>query len=308
MRTTLRARLPHLAVFPLVFASAACATTGRSGDVEPAAQPAVAAQPRAADTATAVAPAAPPTRRPDVIFVPTPMPVVEQMLVLAGVDARDTVFDLGSGDGRIVIGAAKRGAKAIGIDIDPERIRESRANADTSGVAARTEFRQADLFETDLRSATAVTLYLLPSLNVKLRPKLMAELRPGTPVVSNSFDMGDWKADSTVAIERTVHLWYIPATVGGTWTVSVGEGASARQHTVTMEQRYQELTGTATIDGRSTSITNGRVRGRQVRFSVPGEGGAGGAMTFEGALQGDVIAGTVSTGTGGTSTRFRMSR
>ena len=142
-----------------------------------------------------------PTRAPDVHFVPTPMEVVDAMLAVARVTKDDRLFDLGSGDGRIVITAAKRlGTRGVGIDIDPQRITESRRNADTAGVTRLVEFRQADLFETDLREATVVTLYLLPRLNVQLRPKLFAELRPGSRVVSHSFDMGDWIADSTQSL------------------------------------------------------------------------------------------------------------
>ena len=153
-----------------------------------------------------------PTRTPDVQFVPTPMPVVDTMLGVARVTKDDRLYDLGSGDGRIVITAAKRyGTRGIGIDIDPQRITESRRNADTAGVTQLVEFRQADLFETDLRDATVVTLYLLPQLNVKLRPKLFAELRPGTRVVSHAFDMGDWKPEKELDVNgRKVYFWTIP--------------------------------------------------------------------------------------------------
>ena len=153
-----------------------------------------------------------PARRPDVIFVPTPMEVVDSMLAVTRVTKEDRLYDLGSGDGRIVITAAKRlGTRGIGIDIDPQRIEESRRNADTAGVKNLVEFRQADLFETDLRQATVITLYLLPTLNVKLRPKLFAELRPGTRVVSHAFNMGDWEPDRTLyAGGRTVYYWVMP--------------------------------------------------------------------------------------------------
>jgi hypothetical protein len=232
------------------------------------------------------------------------------MLTLADVGAGDVVFDLGSGDGRIVIGAAKRGAKAIGIDIDPKRIAESRTNADTAKVTDRAEFRHGDLFQTDLRSASAVTLYLLPTLNVKLRPKLFEELRPGTPVVSNSFDMGDWKPDSTMQVEgRTVHLWIIPAKVDGAWKVSVGDGESAATSALTLEQSYQQLTGTMTMGGRTAPITDGRVRGTRVSFTARDSTASGSVpVTFEGEVKGDAITGTVTrTGGAGTST-FRATR
>jgi SAM-dependent methyltransferase len=158
-------------------------------------------------------PASAPSRTPDVIYVPTPPDVVDTMLKLAKIGKDDVVYDLGCGDGRIVIAAAKQyGARGVGIDIDPQRIKEAEANANAAGVSDRVSFRLGDLFEADLSPATAVTLYLLTSLNLKLRPKLLSELKPGTPVVSHQFDMGDWKPDETVEIEgRRVYLWTVPA-------------------------------------------------------------------------------------------------
>ncbi|UNU27511.1 class I SAM-dependent methyltransferase [Microcoleus vaginatus] len=155
-----------------------------------------------------------PTRQPDVVYVPTPVAVVDEMLRLANVQSNDVVYDLGSGDGRIVIAAAKKvGARGIGIDINPERIREANQNAKQAGVTDRVQFRQADLFQTDFSEATVVTLYLLPELNVKLRPKLLSELKPGTRIVSHEFDMGDWKPEQVVKVgERTVYYWVVPET------------------------------------------------------------------------------------------------
>jgi len=152
-----------------------------------------------------------PTRGPDVIYVPTPPNIVEAMLKLAKITKEDVVYDLGCGDGRIVIEAAKRyGVRAVGIDIDPQRIAEARANAKKAGVTKLVEFRLGDLFEADLRPATVVTLYLLPSLNVKLAPKLRSELRKGARIVSHDFEMGDWKPDETFdAGGRTIYRWNI---------------------------------------------------------------------------------------------------
>jgi SAM-dependent methyltransferase len=149
----------------------------------------------------------------DVPFVPTPNEAVAGMLRLADVKSGDVVYDLGSGDGRIVIAAAKRsqGVRAVGVDIDPRRIAEAEANARQAGVADRTRFIQQNLFDTDLREATVVTLYLLPSLNVRLRPKLLAELKPGTRIVSHGFDMGDWKPARTArAGNSDIYLWIVP--------------------------------------------------------------------------------------------------
>ena len=147
----------------------------------------------------------------DVPFVPTPEAVVDEMLALAKVGPGDVVYDLGSGDGRIVIAAAKQGARAVGIDIDPQRIREARSNARQAGVADRVEFRQGDLFESDISEASVVTLYLLTAVNRQLRPKLLSELKPGTRVVSHAFDMGDWKPVATRHIgQSTVYFWIVP--------------------------------------------------------------------------------------------------
>ena len=151
-------------------------------------------------------------KAPDVIFVPTPQEVVEDMLRLAEVTKGDVLYDLGSGDGRIPITAAKTyGVRAVGIDIDPERIAEARENARKAGVARLVDFRLEDLFRSDFRDATVVTLYLLPELNVKLRPRLLAELKPGTRIVSHQFDMGDWRPDKKLETNgRVVYFWVVP--------------------------------------------------------------------------------------------------
>lgn len=152
------------------------------------------------------------TRSPDVIFVPTPNKVVERMLDMARVTPRDRVYDLGCGDGRIVIHAARHyGARAVGIDIDPERIREANANAAAAGVTDKVKFVEGDLFEADISPATVVTLYLLTSLNLKLKPRLLSALNPGTRIVSHAFDMGDWKPEQQDEIEGSnVYLWRVP--------------------------------------------------------------------------------------------------
>ena len=152
------------------------------------------------------------TQAPDVIYVPTPYEVVDEMLKLADVKKGDVLYDLGSGDGRIPVTAAKKfGIRAVGVDIDPQRIEEAKENARINGVAKLVEFRNEDLFKTKFGDATVVTLYLLPDLNVKLRPRLLAELKPGTRVVSHQFDMGIWKPDRKVELNgRTIYLWTVP--------------------------------------------------------------------------------------------------
>ena len=154
----------------------------------------------------------PASQTPDVIFVPTPQEVVEDMLRLANVQKGDVLYDLGSGDGRIPVTAAKKfGVRAVGIDIDPQRIKEATENAKKHGVGKLVTFKQEDLFKTDFKDATVVTLYLLPDLNVKLRPRLLNELKPGTRIVSHQFDMGTWKPEKKVELNgRVVYLWTVP--------------------------------------------------------------------------------------------------
>ena len=165
-----------------------------------------------------------PGRKPDVPFVPTTDEAVQAMLKLAGVKKSDTVYDLGCGDGRIVVAAAKTyGAHAVGIDIDPQRIKEARENAKKAGVESLVRFEENDLFKADFQAATVVTLFLLPEVNLKLRPKLLQDLKPGTRVVSNTFDMGDWKPDKEFVVDgdsddtylsRRLFLWIVPARRG----------------------------------------------------------------------------------------------
>ncbi|HYI92912.1 MAG TPA: class I SAM-dependent methyltransferase [Bryobacteraceae bacterium] len=168
----------------------------------------------AAGGGSALAQSAAPARSPDVPFVPTPQNVVEAMLKLGEVKKGDILYDLGSGDGRLVITAAKLyGVKGTGIDIDPKRIEESNANAKKEGVENLVKFINKDLFEADFRDATVITLYLLPGINLKLRPKLWKELKPGTRIVSHSFDMGDWQAQKQIDVDgRILYFWTVPAT------------------------------------------------------------------------------------------------
>ena len=181
-------------------------------------------------------------------------------------------------------------------------------DADTAGVTRLVEFRQADLFETDLRSATVVTLYLLPALNVKLRPKLFAELRPGTRVVSHDFDMGDWVPDSTFTVDgRRVHYWVMPAYVAGTWTVSAPTASGERRYELRLEQQYQRVTGTAAVGGRSVPLADVRVRGDSVTFSLDGAGGRG-RLVFAGRVQGTSMSGSLRQGDRGTPTTWRATR
>jgi SAM-dependent methyltransferase len=183
-----------------------CAALALGGNVAWAKEPMRASQP------LMLAQNQSPQRAPDVPYVPTTDEVVAEMLRLVHVDKNDLVIDLGSGDGRIPITAAKKyGARGYGVDIDPQRVREARDNAKKAGVEDKVKFDQADLFQTDISKATVVTLYLLPSVNLRLRPKLLSELKPGTRVVSHNYDMGDWKPEQTVNVgSHTIYVWTIP--------------------------------------------------------------------------------------------------
>jgi SAM-dependent methyltransferase len=230
------------------------------------------------------------------------------MLEAARVGRKDLVYDLGCGDGRIVITAIKRhGARGVCIDIDPARIAESHQNADTAGVTERIKIRRADLFETDLRSATVVALYLLPQLNERLRPKLFRELRPGTRVVSNAFDMGEWKADRVLTIPTVggfssfAYFWVMPADVAGTWKVSLRDGAVAGEnhdYEISFEQRFQVVTGArAKAGGRTASVTSAYLVGDSLSFTL-GDTLSSGAkqLHFTGRVRSDRISGQVRMG------------
>ena len=200
----------------------------------------------------------------------TPQPVVEAMLKLGKVRSNDVVYDLGCGDGRIVVTAAKRyGARAFGVDINPKMIARAKANAEKNNVADKTDFIEGDLYKTDLNSATVITLFLWPTMNIKLRPRLL-DLAPGTRIVSHDNDMGDWRPDSTKWVthtkggDRPLHLWIVPAKIDGTWQLSL----DSRAIDVKIEQKYQQFYGTAVVDGRSRRIRSGRVTGAQVSFEL----------------------------------------
>src|SRR5687767_9643873 len=198
----------------------------------------------------------------DVVFVPTPRETVDRMLQVTEVGSQDYVIDLGSGDGRIAIAAGRLGAKALGVDLDPARVQDAQANAKRAGVTDRVSFRQQNLFETDLTPATVLTMYLLPSINVKLRPKIL-ELRPGTRVVSHDFTMGDWKSDLTETNNWRIHMWIVPARVAGKWQMRGG----ARNFELAIDQTYQEFRGTVSADGRTLPMRNTRLRAGTIEFT-----------------------------------------
>jgi len=218
----------------------------------------------------------------DVVWVPTPQAVVDKMLDMAGVTAQDHLVDLGSGDGRTVIAAARRGARALGIEYNPEMVELSKRNAAAAGVSDRTSFMKADLFQTDFSDATVVTMFLLPAINMKLRPTLLA-MRPGTRVVSNTFTMEDWEPDATARVDEgcsnwcTALLWIVPAKVEGSWRTLRGD--------LVLTQHFQKVSGTI----GSVPIADVRLRGDEIGFT------AGGAH-YTGRVSGNTIIGTVKDG------------
>jgi precorrin-6B methylase 2 len=227
----------------------------------------------------------------DVVWVPTSQALVDKMLDLARVTPRDYVIDLGSGDGRTVITAAKRGARTLGIEYNPDMVALSERNAAREGVGGKAKFMKADLFETDLSQATVITMFLLPDINLKLRPKIL-DLKPGTRIVSNSFTMGEWSHDRSVrASEKegcqtycTAYLWIVPAKVAGTWRVPGGE--------LTLKQEFQKLTGTLRANGLESAV-KGRMSGDQISFKA-------GDAQYTGQVAGGTIKGTMKSGGGGT--------
>ncbi len=249
-------------------------------------------------------------RFPDVHYVPTPEEVVAQMLQMARVNKDDVVYDLGCGDGRIVITAAKVfGARGVGIDIDPDRIKECNENARRVGVAHKVKFLQQDLFKADIREATVVTLYLLSELNLKLRPKLFSDLRPGTRIVSHEFTMDDWKPDSigtvrdmklyynpNIPMQKDVNFyyWVIPAQIAGTWRWSIPSSTGDQDYELRLTQTFQEINGSVRIAGREVAIADARLIGDQFRFAFRDDSNHKKiVLRFIGRVSGDSIEGVV---------------
>lgn len=228
----------------------------------------------------------------DVVWVPTSQVLVDKMLDLAKVTPQDYVMDLGSGDGRTVITAAKRGARAMGIEYNPDMVELSRKNALAAGVGERATFVKADLFETDFSQATVITMFLLPQINMKLRPKIL-DMKPGTRVVSNTFTMEDWEADETVVVGGecttwcTALFWIVPAKVEGAWKLPQGE--------LTLKQQFQMLSGTL----GTNQISNARMRGSDITFTA-------GGVQYSGRVNGNAIQGTATGGAGSSWTATKV--
>lgn len=241
---------------------------------------------------------------PRVPYVPTPQAVVDRMLEAAQVKSGDYLIDLGSGDGRIVVTAAKRfGIRGFGVDINPERIREANDNARRAGVAGQVSFSQADLFTTDLSNATVITMYLLPRVNIELRPRLLA-LRPGTRIVSHDFDMGDWRADRQWQVKADdkyfgtggnsdVYLWTVPAPVAGHWEVEMTVGGKPRRYALTLNQKFQQIEGVVVSDGKPVRLSAAVLNGASwtLTFTLP-VSGVPVKHVLSGRANGDMAAGT----------------
>jgi precorrin-6B methylase 2 len=243
------------------------------------------------------APADPQIGQPgkDVIWVPTPPELVEKMLDLAEVTPRDFVVDLGSGDGRMVIAAAKRGAKALGIEYDANLVEVSKRSAAAAGVGGKAKFVRGDMFTSDFSKASVLALFLLPSNLLQLRSKFLS-LAPGTRIVVNNFEIAEWRADATAALDVcdpwcTARLWIVPANVEGTWTLPQGELA--------LTQRYQTISGTLSAGGEETAIASGSLRGDEIRFTA-------GTTAYTGRVEGKRMEGTATSG--GVSRRWKATR
>lgn len=234
----------------------------------------------------------------DVVWVPTPQELVDKMLEIARVTPQDYVIDLGSGDGRTVITAAKLGATALGIEYNPDMVNLSRENAAKDGVTDKATFTKADLYETDLSKATVITMFLLPEINLKLRPRLL-DLKPGTRIVSNTFTMGEWKADLEVTTEEnwnswnTAFLWIIPAKVAGNWKMDNGE--------LVLNQEFQYFTGTYKSGNRISDVSEGKLKGDSISFVINGN-------LYEGQVFDNTMAGTYLNNTRGTKTGWSAKR
>jgi hypothetical protein len=224
----------------------------------------------------------------DVIWVPTPPELVNKMLEIAGVTEKDYLIDLGSGDGRTVIAAAKMGARALGIEYNPDMVEISKKKAEEAGVSMRTKFIRADLFEYDLSEATVITMFLLPEINMKLRSRLL-DLKPGTRIVSNTFTMGDWEPDNETMTDGNLDSWYtalmwvIPAKIDGIWNLGPG--------ILTIHQEFQMVFGTLKTDDKTSIITGGRLNGNMITFSVDGAAYSG-IVTGKTGMSGTITSGS----------------
>lgn len=271
-----------------------------------------------------------PIKPPEVPYVPTPQKVVDEMLKMADVQKDDILYDLGCGDGRIVITAAlTKGCQATGVDVDPQRIKESRQNAIDADVEDKVEFLLQDLFETDISKASVVTLYLLSSVNLRLRPILFRDLKPGTRVVSHDFTMDDWEPHNSLELEletpanenyytdsywdrHNIYFWIIPANVTGTWNWTMDSGSEKKDYELRFDQNFQKIEGTALEDSKSIPLTipDGDIIGDKLEFVLEREvGGQTQRLHFEGTVKDHMVEGNVTIeGQPGSSMKWKAKR
>jgi precorrin-6B methylase 2 len=236
----------------------------------------------------------------DAPFLPTPNYVIAEILSKARVGKDDILYDLGSGDGRIVIEAAKKtGCRAVGIEIDADLVDDSRYNAARAGVQDRVRFVVADIFKEGFSEATVVTLYMGQDVNLRLRPKLLRDLKPGTRIASYSFDMGEWKPDGVSTFGREdAYFWIIPANASGKWRWIEGKGKSKTQWELEVKQVFQEIAGEVSYKGKRFPLQGGKITGTEIRFTLDGSPfGKGASVEFTGRIQGNAIQGTINSGT-----------
>jgi precorrin-6B methylase 2 len=235
----------------------------------------------------------------DAPFLPTPNYVIAEILSKAGVGKDDILYDLGSGDGRIVIEAAKQtGCRAVGIEIDADLVDDSRFNATRAGVQDRVRFIVADLFKEDFSEATVVTLYMGQDVNLRLRPKLLRELKPGTRIASYTFDMGEWKPDNATSFGmEDAYFWVVPANASGKWIWTEGKGRAKVQWEMELKQVFQEFSGQISRNGRPFPLRGGKIKGDEIRFSLDGDpADKPSTLVFTGRIRGNTIEGAMSTG------------
>ncbi|MBA2412651.1 MAG: class I SAM-dependent methyltransferase, partial [Burkholderiaceae bacterium] len=239
----------------------------------------------------------------DVVWVPTPDEIVQRMLRLAKVTAQDTVYDLGAGDGKIAIAAGKIGATSVGIEYNPDMAKLAQCYVQAENLEGKTRIIQGDVFKEDFSKASVITMYLLPELNLKLRPTIL-NMKPGTRVTSHQFTMGDWEPDETAEVDyRTAYLWIVPAKVDGTWTVR--EQGSTNAYTVNLNQKYQKITGDVAAGSAKQPLVGATVRGEEVRFAFNDDKGV--TRTLTGTVRGNELTGSLK-GAGGAETKVTGTR
>ena len=243
----------------------------------------------------------------DVPFVPTPQVVVDEMLRVADVGPQDVVYDLGSGDGRIVITAAQKfGARGVGVELDGSLVTESEEAARRAGVEQRVRFVQQDMFEADLGEASVITLYLLPVVNRRLRPQLL-ELKPGTRIVAHDFDLEEWKADQVTTIRKNVFLWIVPAKVAGRWFARVALPGGVRTLEIDFRQTFQVIDGIARVNGKPAQMWEARLRGERISFVIvdADDPEHEASLYFEGVISANAMRGEIRRGVGNARTTIK---